>query len=306
LAFALTSGCSAPDPTSTAQVDDSPAARVILVTGATGTQGGAVARELIERGYRVRALTRSPEKPAARALADLGAVVLRGNFDDPASLDAAMSSAYGVFAVTDFWEHGYEKEVAHGRQLIDAALQAGIEHFVYTSVAGADESTGIPHFDSKYEVERYLKNSGLAFSIVRPVSFMDGWRWERDRLRSGIFADPRDPANQHQYIAARDIGFFVGEAFDQPEQWLGRAEDIAGDQLPLVELVKLFSAKLERPVRYERIPWSAYEAENGAELTIMMRWFDRQGYSVDIAELRQRYPNLMTAEQFLRQLGWEE
>jgi uncharacterized protein YbjT (DUF2867 family) len=306
LVFALSIGCSRPDPTSTAQVEDSPAKRMILVTGATGTQGGAVARELIQRGYRVRALTRSPDKPAAQALAELGAGIVRGNFDDPASLDAAMDGAYGVFAVTDFWEHGYEKEVAHGRQLIDAALKAGIDHFVFTSVAGADEATGIPHFDSKYDVERYLEDSGLAFSIVRPVSFMDGWRWERDRLMSGVFADPRDPAHEHQYIAARDIGFFVGEAFDQPEQWLGHTEDIAGDQLPLVELVKLFSAKLERPVRYAQIGWSAYEADNGAELTIMMRWFDQQGYSVDIVELRQRYPNLMTAEEFFRQLDWEE
>ncbi|MDH3362402.1 MAG: NmrA family NAD(P)-binding protein, partial [Gammaproteobacteria bacterium] len=133
----------------------------ILVTGVTGRQGGAVARELLRRGYSVRGLTRNPESQRALALTELDVELFRGDFDDAASLDAALEGADGIFAVTDFWEHGYEQEVAHGRNLVDAAVRAEISFFVFSSVASADQATNIPHFDSKWEVEKYLRESGL-------------------------------------------------------------------------------------------------------------------------------------------------
>ena len=194
----------------------------ILVTGATGTQGGAVARELLARGYHVRALTRDPGQPAAEALRELGAVPVRGDYDDEASLLAAMEGAYGVFAVTDFWEHGYDREVAHGEALISAAEEAGIRHFVFTSVASADRETGIAHFDSKAEIEKSLQFSDLDYTIVRPVSFMDNWRWSREDILAGRYVNPRPPSDRHQWIDARDIGHFGAEAFDNPEAWFGR------------------------------------------------------------------------------------
>lgn len=278
--------------------------QLILVTGATGTQGGAVARELLGRGYSVRGLTRNPQKSRAMALSSLGAEMVAGSFDDPGSLAAAMAGTHGVFAVTDWWEHGVETEIAHGRALIDAARAAGVKHFVYTSVAGADEHTGIPHFDSKYVIEQFLAESGLAWSVVRPVSFMDNWRGRRDEFLAGRFIDPGKPAQRHQWIAASDIGFFVAEAFDNPGPWAKRAVDIAGDEMTLAEFANLLSTVLDRPVRLEQIPWADYEAASGAELTIMHRWFDSQGYSVDIAALRERYPNLKTAEAFLGVMNW--
>ena len=138
--------------------------------------------------------------------------MVKGNFDDDASLAAAMHGAYGVFAVTDFWEHGYDKEVDHGKKLIDAAKNAGVNHFVFTSVAGSNANTGIPHFDSKAEIEEYLRESGIDYSIVRPVSFMDNFRYFRKQVMTGSFYDPRAGDKNHQWIAARDIGFFVGDA----------------------------------------------------------------------------------------------
>lgn len=125
------------------------AAKIVLVTGATGTQGGAVARELVDRGYAVRGLTRNPDSERATALTELGIEVVKGDFDDAASLNVAMEGVYGVFAVTNYWEHGFDREVAHGKQLVDAAEKAGIKHFVFTSVAGADAGTGLPHFESR-------------------------------------------------------------------------------------------------------------------------------------------------------------
>jgi len=289
-------------PAIAAAADAMDAKALILVTGATGTQGGAVARELLRRGYQVRGLTRHPASERARALAAEGVAMVAGDFDDPDSLERAMHGAYGVFAVTDFWEHGYAREVAHGKALVDAAKRAGIHHFVYTSVASADQATGIPHFDSKYEVERYLAASGLSWSVVRPVSFMDNWRWRREEILAGEYRDPGAPEQRHQWIAASDIGFFVGEAFEHPDEWLGRALDIAGDELSLAELAVLLSDVTGRPVRHVQIPWAEYEAGNGPELTQMHRWFAGVGYGVDIAALRKRYPGLITARQYLQQL----
>ncbi|MEQ8205226.1 MAG: SDR family NAD(P)-dependent oxidoreductase, partial [Woeseia sp.] len=108
---------------------------IVVVTGATGTQGGAVARELLARGYTVRALTRNPDQQAAADLRAAGAEVVQGNFDDDESLRAAMQGAYGVFAVTDFSEHGATRETEHGRALIYAAEDSHISHFVFSSVA---------------------------------------------------------------------------------------------------------------------------------------------------------------------------
>lgn len=284
--------------------DTYPTAQTILVTGATGTQGGAVARALLQRGYSVRALTRSPEKPAAQELKALGATLVKGDFADVDSLTAAMQDAHGVFAMTDFWAHSYDVEIQHGRNLVDAAQAAGIEHFVFTSVADADRSTSIPHFDSKYEIETYIRKSGIPFSIIRPVSFMDNWLYAKDSLLKGRYRSPMSPDRNSQYIAASDIGFFVAEAFDNPGDWLDKAVDIAGDELTGTELVALFSAALGQEIRYEQIPWPEYEVAAGMEMTIMDRWIDETGYDVDIAALRARHPEMVSAKSFVDAVPW--
>lgn len=279
-------------------------ARTILVTGVTGTQGGAVAEELLDRGYNVRGLSRHPESERAAAIKKLGATVVKGDFDDAASLAAAMQGVYGVFAVTDFWEHGYTKEIAHGQQLIDAAKKAGVAHFVFTSVAGAGAYTGVPHFETKREIEAYLQNSGLNYSIVRPAAFMDSIRQQRKQIMTGTFFDPRDSGKRQQWIAARDIGFFVGEAFDRPDEWKGKALDIAGDEMSLAEYADMLSLTVGMDVHHQQITWSMFEEDAGEEITLMMHWFDEAGFDVDIESLREQYPDLLTYEQYLLTQGW--
>lgn len=280
------------------------AAATILVTGATGTQGGAVARALLQRGYSVRALTRNPQKPSALALKAIGATLVQGDFADVDSLVTAMQGAHGVFAMTDFWQHSYDVEIQHGRNLVDAAQAAGVAHFVFTSVANADHTTGIPHFDSKYEIETYIRASGIPYSIVRPVSFMNNWLYDRESLLEGRYRSPLRPERSNQYIAASDIGYFVAEAFDSPAEWLGRAVDIAGDELTGTDLIALFSSVLGREVSYEQIPWQEYEATAGPEMTIMDRWLDETGYDVDIQALRMRHPAMMDAKSFVNAAPW--
>lgn len=302
LSWLLVLGCTGTDE-SPPDASAAPA-KLVLVTGATGTQGGAVARELLSRGFAVRALTRNPGKPAARALADLGADVVRGDYDDSASLAAAMRDAWGAFLVTDWWEHGVEREIEHGRILIDAARAAGVEYVVFTSVANADRDTGVPHFDSKYEIEQYLRHSDLDYSVIRPVSFMNNWQWRKEEFMSGVVREPYAPGTRHQWIAARDIAFFVGEAFSSPEEWEGRAIDIAGDAMTIAEFTSLVAEVLQRPVEYRRMSWGEYAQANNDEALKMAQWFDGVGYSVDVASLRERYPNLTTAREFLADMDW--
>ncbi len=298
IAASLVSGCSGSDESARLRQNG----KVILVTGATGTQGGAVAKELLRRGFIVRGLTRNPDSERAKSMSDLGVKMVQGNFDDENSLASAMNGAYGVFAVTNFWEHGYEAEVTHGKNLIDAAKAAAVEHFVFTSVSGADSYTGIAHFDSKAEIEEYLRESGIQYSIVRPVEFMDNIAFQRKEIMSGTYYDPRDAGKSHQWIAASDIGFFVGIAFDNPDEWNGKELDIAGDELTIAEYVDVLSATMGLDIIHQQISWASFEKDAGEEITIMVRWFDQHGYSVDVDALRRQYPDLQTYEQFLLNL----
>jgi len=141
-----------------------------LVVGATGKQGGAVARSLLNRGFRVRGLTRNPHKPEAQALAEQGAEVVQGDMDDRSDMDRVLEGTYGVFSVQNFWETGYDREVQQGKMVADAARAAGVAHFVYSSVGSAHRKTGIPHFESKWEVEEHVREIGLPFTIFRPPS----------------------------------------------------------------------------------------------------------------------------------------
>lgn len=278
---------------------------IILVTGATGIQGGAVARNLLKRGFKVRGLTRNPQSDKAKEMATLGVKMVKGDFDDPASLRAAMDGAYGVFAVTDFWEHGYQKEIEQGRNLIDAALETDIKHFVFTSVESANVYTGIPHFETKGQIENYLRDSGLPYSIVRPVEFMDNVLSYRKSILAGTYYDPRDSGKTHQWIAASDIGFIVGDAFSKPDTWLGRELDIAGDEMTIAAYVDALSRAFGLDVHHQQITWSAFEGQAGEEITLMMKWFDKKGYSVDIVQLRKEFPELLTYPQYLESLNWD-
>ena len=148
----------------------------VLVTGATGHQGGAVAGELLSRGFRVRAMTRKPQGENARALSRLGAEIVAADLDDEASLEKALAGMWGAFAIQNTWEAGVEGEEAQGKRFAKAAKKAGIEHFVYTSVASAHRRTGIPHFENKWRIEETVRGLGFPTHVIlRPVFFMENW-----------------------------------------------------------------------------------------------------------------------------------
>ena len=273
--------------------------KTILVSGATGHQGGAALRHLRDRGFTVRALTRDPAKPEARKLAGHGTEVAKGDLEDPASLSRAMDGVFGVYSVQDS-RQGAETEIREGINLADAAKRQRVSHFVYSSVGSADQNTGIPHFDSKFRIEENIRGTGLRYTIFRPVFFMENWLGMRDQIEQGTLALPMSPETRLQMIAVDDIGAFVAMAFEKPGHWQGRAVDIAGDELSMLDLAQTFSRITSHDVQYRQVPWDEFEKQAGPEYTKMYRWFEETGYHVDIPTLRQELPNMMSFERWLR------
>jgi len=151
--------------------------KVIAVNGATGQQGGAVARKLLTEGWKVCALTRNEDKPAAQELASLGAEIVPGDMENRAELDSAFQGAYGVFSVQNFWlpNVGYEGEIRQGKNVADSAKAARVQHLVYSSVGSAHRGMGQKHFESKWRIEQYIHSLGIPYTILRPVAFMDNY-----------------------------------------------------------------------------------------------------------------------------------
>ena len=282
--------------------------KVMLVIGATGKQGGAVARHLLKGGWKVRALNRDPKKDAAQRLEKQGAEVVQGDLNDRASLDAALRGVYGAFGVTNFWlpDVGYDGEIKQGKLLADAAKEAGVQHFVYSSVGAAHRGMGQKHFESKWIVERYLEEIGLPHTIVRPVAFMDNIDWLRAEISNGTlksFGTALD--KKTQLIAVDDIGAITAIVFANREEYLGRTLEIAGDELSEMEKATILSEVIGRPVTLEqpRLPEGFTPDE---EQMAGVRFFNGEAYTADIDALRKIHPGLRTLEQYLRETGWED
>ncbi|MFJ3566981.1 NmrA/HSCARG family protein [Streptomyces diastaticus] len=279
----------------------------ILVTGATGLQGGAVARELVGRGRAVAALVRDPAAGRARALADLGVELVRGDLDDESSLRAALEGFYGLFAVQNFMTPaGLGGEVRQGRALARAAKAAGVGHVVYTSVGGAERESGVPHFDSKRGIERYLAGTGVPLTVLRPTFFMDNFAAHGPELVDGtlVVRLALKPDTRVQFIAVQDIGFFAAEAFDRPQAYVGRSVEIAGDALTATEIAEAFAARSGLPARFEELSLDAVAHNpyipNAPDIALMFEWFQEHGYRADIAALRAEHPGLQSFATYLK------
>lgn len=267
--------------------------RSVLVTGATGQQGGAVVRALMTRGHRVRAISRRPDSEGAKRLAASGVEVVAGDLDDAASVAKAASGVDTMFLMGSSYEAGTEAETRQGITAANGAKAAGIGHLIYSSVADADRETGIPHFESKYLIEKHIAGLGIAYTISAPVAFMENTvgPWAVDGLRQGVYAAALPPARVLQQICLADIGAFVAALAERREKVFGKRFDIAGDELSGEEQAKILSEALGRPIGYQELPIAAMRQQS-EDAALMFEWFDRTGYDADIAALRRDFPDV--------------
>lgn len=257
----------------------------ILITGATGQQGGAVARELLAKGHAVRALTRNAESPAAQALAKLGARIVVGNLDDAASLEQAVAGAWGVFGVQNAQGAGVEGEERQGSRLAEIARKKGVQHYVYTSVGSAHRKTGIPHFDNKFRIEDTVRALGFpSYTILRPTYFMENWTspWFLPAIQEGNLAIGLKSETALQMIAVRDIGKYGAWAFEKPAELNRREIDIAGDRHTMPETAEILGRAMGRKLNFVQVPLDEVR-KFSEDLATMLDWLDRVGFDADIA-----------------------
>jgi uncharacterized protein YbjT (DUF2867 family) len=262
--------------------------RIVLITGATGKQGGAVARHLAGKGFKIRAMTRKVDSDAAKTLAAAGAEVVKGDLNDAGSLEAALTGAWGTFAVQNTWEAGVEGEEEQGKRFATVARQVGVQHFVYSSVGSAHRQTGIPHFENKWRIEESIRGLGFPSRvIIRPVFFMENltspWFLNGDKLCAAM-----DPKTVLQMIAVDDIGKYGARAFTDASALNGREIDLAGDAVTIPQAAMILSKGLGRTIQFVRVPIEEVR-KNSEDLATMLEWFDRVGYNADIEGLEHEF-----------------
>src|SRR5258705_6433988 len=280
--------------------------KVIAVNGAAGQQGGAVARKLLADGWKVRALTRDVNKPAAQELASIGAELVAGDMEDRAQLDAAFKDAYGVFSVQNFWlpNVGFDGEIKQGKNVAEAAKAAGVQHLVYSSVGSAHRGMGQKHFESKWIIEQYIHSLDVPYTILRPVAFMDNNNWRRAYILSGTYTGMGlRPEKGVQTIAVEDIAVFVALAFADKKSYHGKAIELAGDELTETQTAEVFSKVIGRPVVLAAPSGQSWAPEEEAKAAF--NFFNGEGYDADIAALRKLHPGLLRFEDYLRKNGSE-
>lgn len=300
--------------------------RPIIVSGATGLQGGAVARRLLREGRHVRFLTRRPESARAQALRALGGHAIAADLEDASSLRAACRGAFGVFSVQDFWEHGYEREITQGRNLIRAAQLEGVDHFVYASVGGVGrtQGLGITHFDSKAAIEAELKRSSLRWTIFRPVSFLENFTMEgplQRMFRTGVLSFPFPGDRPFQLLAVDDEADLAAAAFHSPSTFAGLELEIASERRRLSDVAAAVAAAAGIGVTFQEVPMDIFAAfvakttqagltaatKVGPSLVPQLAWNRASpigGWDADLAKVRLLHPGLRTLEQWAASIDW--
>jgi len=262
----------------------------VVVTGSTGKQGGAVARGLLERGHKVRAVTRDPNSSHAKSLAHGGATLVAASLDDSAAIKKALEGATSLFAMT-MPSGGTDAETRQGIAAADAAKAAGV-HLVFTSVGSADRQTGVPHFDSKYEVEKHIAKIGVRATILAPVSFMENLYFIKEQLAKGIYAAALPPTRELAQVAVADIGAVAVRVLEDAGRFAGKRFDLAGDELNGNDAMAILSRVTGRLFSYYQVPLDVIRQRMGEDAVKMYEWFDRVGFTVDRAALRREFPDV--------------
>lgn len=274
----------------------------IAVCGATGLQGGSVTRTLLGAGWQVRAVTRRPERRAARTLRELGAEFVRADMEDPASLRTAFDGVHGVFSVQNGIKSGFDREVAQGVNVAEAAKASGVRHLVYGSAGTGRPGTGIPSWESKVPIEEHVRSLGVPFTILRPKAFMElmthpaffpaAGTW---RIMPKLMGEDRPLP----WLSVRDLGSIAATAFERPDDFLGKELSLASDVRTLAECRSAYAAVAGRPPRTLPFPMWLFDRFTRKDATTMWRWLRTGEVELDTAPTRAILPGAFTVRRWL-------
>ncbi|WP_122088831.1 NmrA/HSCARG family protein [Halalkalicoccus subterraneus] len=283
--------------------------RSVLVTGATGNQGGAVVDHLLAAGaeFDVRGLTRDADSDAASELEERGVTMVEGDLNEPETLRDPVGDADAVFAVTNFWTEGYEGQVQQGKNLADVASEEGVEQFVFSGVASHDQETGVSHFDSAWEIDQYAQELDLPLTVLQPVFFLQNLEAFAEDVMEGTLALPLEEGVPLQMVDVDDVGHAAAVALEHPEEFVGERYDLAGDEATLEETAAVLSEVTGHEVEAVHVPIEEAYDSFGEEFTVMCEWFNEVGYDAPIDDLPETFGFEFTGlEAYLHEHGWEE
>lgn len=252
---------------------------IILVTGATGGQGGSTVNALLSQNkFAVRALTRDPDSPKAKALREAGVEVVRGDMEDIESLKIAMKGVYGVFGVTSFWEH-WDKEFRQGKNLVEAVSQSGIGHFVFSALDNYSQLSqgriAVPHYDMKAALKAYSKKLGLKASFIHLSFYYENFlTWFLPQRREDgnfYFGFPQGEVKLAS-VSVEDTGPVVAKIFDHPAEYIGRSVYLVGADSNGEEYAATLSSVLGMNIYYNHVPreeFAKYGFDGADELAAM-------------------------------------
>ena len=252
----------------------------IFVTGITGNQGSAVTRHLLDNGHEVIGLTRDANSEKAQQLKNQGVNIVEGNLNDATTFQSKIKNSDAIFFVQSL--QGKNSEIQQGKQFIDVITSIGINHLVYTSVLGADLNTGIPHFDSKYEIEKHIKSTNINYTILRPASFYENYLHPQvaNGIRKAKYLSPLKKTCRQQMIGVDDIGKIVVQVISNPKEYSGKTLSIATDEYQIGDIPKLFSEAMNKPVKYKKIPGIIVRFAMGKDLYKMFKYMNQNDFCV--------------------------
>jgi len=281
--------------------------RGVLVVGATGTQGGAVARRLLDddHDFEVYGLTRDPASRAARRLAERGVRIVEGDLWEPSTLVAAMEQVDAVYGMTDYWEAGFDGEITQGINLANAAADAGVERFVLGSVAGAGGEPTVPMIETKARIERHVDRLGLDATVIRPGYFVQNFALRREDVLDGTLALPLAPGRSLPLADSFDIGRLVVRALLEPDTYEGEAIELVGERLTLADMADTFENVLGRDVEPVHVPIDVARDEVGEAYADLFEWYNATTYEGATHELERAYDFVPTSlPEYLLDTDW--
>jgi uncharacterized protein YbjT (DUF2867 family) len=268
--------------------------KTIFVTGATGNQGGAVAKNLLQNGFKVKVLTRNTESANAQNLKKLNAEIIKGDLDSPDTFSDHLKDVDGIFSVQS--SDNVKKEINQGITLADLAKDFNIKHFVYTSLAPAELQTGIPHFESKLVIENHIKKLGIPYTIIRPSELFENFLipMVKKGILKGKLTSPFTKDVLHQYTSSDDVGKTSVKIFSDPDKYIGKIITLATDEMSTSKAAEIFSEVLGKPVKNQQLPMFVVRIVMGKDLYMMFKYINKNGgdFIKDLDAIKTENPNL--------------